>query len=75
MRKRIYNGGIEHGLLLAAKEDGLLSESDEIQLNYLESLPKNQWLELDVNGKLITTQEADERQSAMLGRYKKQYNS
>lgn len=50
MRTKILNGGIELGFLQAAEKDGLLSDEDKNRKEYLESLPKEVWLEIDETG-------------------------
>lgn len=60
MSKQIYNMGIYGGILKIIKESGdTLSEKDEAHLQYLESLPKNEWIDLDENGMAITKEQAD----------------
>lgn len=60
MSKQIYNMGIYGGILKIIKESGdTLSEKDEARLQYLESLPKNEWIDLDENGMAITKEQAD----------------
>ncbi len=43
--KTNYNGGFEQGLLEIAKEEDVISENDSKRLDYLKSLPQNQYVE------------------------------
>lgn len=50
-KTRILNGGIELGLLQIAEESGIaLSETDVLRKEYLENLPKGEWLTLGKEG-------------------------
>lgn len=66
---KIRNGGIELGILEIVGSDAL-SQKDLDRKAYLESLPKNEWIALDENGKAITQQQAEERENAKMERYK-----
>ena len=71
MSKQIYNMGIYGGILKLIKESGdTLSEKDEIRLQYLESLPKNEWIDLDENGIAITKEQAEINLKKHLSRFK-----
>jgi hypothetical protein len=68
MSKQIFNGGIEAGILQIVGRENL-NEVDIKRLDYLESLPKNQWINLDEKGKAITENEALENEITELTRY------
>lgn len=71
MRNQIYNGGLEAGLLRLAKEEGAtLTPDQEARLALLDSLPRNQWIDLDRDGNPITSEEADRREAEFLSTLK-----
>ena len=55
--RSIYNGGLELGILQIVGDEAL-SPEDRARKAYLESLPKNKWIHLDENGKVISDEEA-----------------
>ncbi|MCT4088835.1 hypothetical protein HZP82_15760 [Elizabethkingia anophelis] len=68
MSTQIFNGGIRLGILKAAGRESL-SDEDKERLDYLESLPKNQWVDLDENGKMISREEAAKRDAEHLEKF------
>lgn len=68
--RHIKNGGVELGILQAAKKYGEITEEQEYRMQYLESLPKNVWIALDDNGVAITEEEAMEIEKQELKKYK-----
>lgn len=68
MSRQIYNGGLELGIFKIVGDENL-SEKDLQRKKYLKSLPKNQWIDLDENGMMITSEEARKREQEMLKRY------
>lgn len=71
MSRQIMNGGIEGAILRIVKTDGeKLSSEDEERLNYLEGLPKNEWIDLDDNGKAISKEQAEKEFQEHLSRFK-----
>lgn len=68
MSKQIYNGGLELGILKIVGDEHL-SEDDKKRKAYLESLPKNTWIDLDENGQMISPEQAAENRKAELKRY------
>ena len=71
MSTKIKNGGIELGFLELAKESGIkLSEDEEERLKLLNSLPKNEWIDLDKNGNPIGNEIAENQQKEKLKKFK-----
>ncbi|WP_440880669.1 hypothetical protein [Tenacibaculum sp. C7A-26P2] len=71
MAKQIYNGGIQAGILRAAKDSGaILGKEDEERLKLLESLPKNQWIDLDDSDNPISKDEAKKNWNDHLSKFK-----
>lgn len=70
MSLQIMNGGMELAILKLAKEDGnTLSPEDQARLEYLESLPRDVWIDLDENGMMITPEEAQKREEEKISHY------
>lgn len=69
MSKQIYNGGIFGGILNIIP-DKELSPKDLEHKQYLNSLPRNTWIDVDENGKAISREEASNREEEMLSRFK-----
>lgn len=69
MATQIKNGGLELGIFQIVGDD-YLSEEDKKRKAYLESLPKNVWIDIDENGMAITPEEARFRSKKELSRYK-----
>lgn len=73
---QIFNLGIRGSILKIVKEDhekGIgngLSKEDAEYLEYLESLPKGQWIDLDNNGRMISKEQADKNMAEHLSRFK-----
>ena len=54
-----------------AKESGIkLSEDEEERLKLLNSLPKNEWIDLDKNGNPIGNEIAENQQKEKLKKFK-----
>lgn len=71
MSRQIMNGGIEGGLLRIIKDDGdTLTPEQEKRLKLLESLPKNEWIDLDDNGNPVSKKEAQEKLKEELSHFK-----
>jgi hypothetical protein len=76
MSTQIMNGGIQAGILRAAKEYniennlGPLSPEQEERLAMLEALPKGVWIDLDESGNPISREEADKKELEYLSRFK-----
>lgn len=68
--RHIKNGGVELGILQAAKKYGEITKEQEHRMQYLDSLPKNVWITLDDNGIAITEEEAMEIEKQELKKYK-----
>lgn len=68
MATQIKNGGLELGIFQIVGDDHL-SEEDKKRKAYLESLPKNVWIDLDENGLAITPKEAKKREIEHLSHY------
>lgn len=66
---RIMNGGVE-GAILNLIDDSELSEEQLSRKKYLNSLPKNQWINLDENGLMISTEYANLREKEYLKKFK-----
>lgn len=69
MGTRIMNGGVE-GAILNILDDLELSEEQLSRKKYLNSLPKNQWINLDENGLMISTEEAELHEKEYLKKIK-----
>ena len=65
---QIMNGGIFGGILAAIGRENL-SPEDQERLDYLESLPKNQWITLGDDGKALSDQEAERQWKEHLSRF------
>lgn len=71
MSKQIWNTGVEGGILKIIKDDGgQLTPDQEKYLATLESLPKNQWNDLDSNGNPISKEQAAENTKEHLSHFK-----
>lgn len=71
MATQIFNGGVRGAILRLAKDKGAkLTDEQEKQLEVLESLPKNQWIDLDDNGNPITKEEAQKNWEEHLSQFK-----
>lgn len=71
MSTQIFNGGVRGAILRLAKDKGAkLTDEQEKQLEVLESLPKNQWIDLDDNGNPITKEEAQKNLEEHLSQFK-----
>ena len=69
MSRQIYNGGIR-GAILNLIDDSELSSDDLEGKKYLNSLPKNQWIDLDENGKMISKEIAKNNFQKEIAKYK-----
>lgn len=69
MSTQIMNGGIR-GAILNLVEDSKLSKEDLEEKKYLNSLPKNEWIDLDENGKMISKEKADQNLKEELSKFK-----
>ncbi len=75
MSMQIYNGGIFGGILKIIKEsderDGTssLSQEDLEYMDYLETLPKNTWIDVDSKGRMITPEQARQEEMEHLRRF------
>lgn len=69
MSRQIYNGGIR-GAILNLIDDSELSSDDLEEKKYLNSLPKNQWIDLDENGKMISKEIAENNFQKEIAKYK-----
>lgn len=67
--KKIFNGGLELGILQIVGDEAL-SDKDKERKLYLESLPKNSWVALDENGMAISQEQAREQELDHLSRFK-----
>ena len=71
MSTQIMNGGIEGGLLRILKDDGnKLTPEQEQRLELLESLPKNEWIDLDENRNPISKEQAKNNIKEKLSHFK-----
>lgn len=69
MSRQIYNGGIR-GAILNLVDDSELSPEDLDEKKYLNSLPKDQWIDLDEKGKMIPKEKAEENLKKEIAKYK-----
>ncbi len=69
MSRQIYNGGIR-GAILNLVDDSDLSPEDLERKKYLNSLPKNQWIDLDENGRMISKEVAENNWKKEIEKYK-----
>ena len=71
MSTQIMNGGIEGGILRIVKDDyNTLTPEQEQRLELLESLPKNEWIDLDENRNPISKEEAENIMEEKLSHFK-----
>ncbi len=70
MAQSIKNGGMELAIFNIVGDD-YLTEKDKERKAYLESLPKDRWIDLDENGMAITPEQAEENLKKHLSRFKR----